>query len=59
MMIEVTVMEKAMQSSVFAVLKGLLEKAFRGTVSTEMTQLVENYIDDACDKMKRIIEALN
>lgn len=58
-MIEVAVMEKAIQSGVYTALRGLLEKAFRGAVSEEMKQLVEQYIVDANDKMKRIIDALN
>ena len=58
-MIEVAVMEKAIHSGVYTVLKGLLEKAFRGAVSEDMKQLVEKYILDASDKMKRIIDALN
>ena len=52
-------MEKAIHSGVYTVLKGLLEKAFRGAVSEDMKQLVEKYILDASDKMKRIIDALN
>ena len=51
-------MEKAIRSHHFITLKGLLDKAYRGNVSEELQQVVEYYIKDACEKMKRIIDAL-
>ena len=51
-------MEKAIHSHHFITLKGLLDKAYRGDVSEELQQVVEYYIKDACEKMKRIIDVL-
>lgn len=52
-------MEKAIKSTSFAVLKELLEKAYRGVLTEEMSEYLIKYSEDACDKMKRIIDALN
>ena len=59
MLIEVSVMEKALPSPMFSNLRTLLEKAFRGVITEETKVVVDKYVSEAYEKMKRIIEPLN
>lgn len=59
LLIETSVLEKAIQSTLFLTLHTLLDKAYRGEVSDEMEELVEKYKLEAYEQMKRIITALN
>lgn len=43
----------------FSNLRTLLEKAFRGVITEETKVVVDKYVSEAYEKMKRIIEPLN
>lgn len=58
LLIEVSVMEKALPSPMFSTLRTLLEKGFRGVITEETRTVVDKYVKEAYEKMKRIIEPL-
>lgn len=52
-------MERALPSPLFSTLRNLLEKGYRGVITKETQEVVDKYVNDAYEKMKRIIEPLN
>ena len=58
-MIEISVMEKAISLPVFETLHTLLEKGYEGVLTEETKAVVEKYVNEAYEKMKRIIDPLN
>ena len=59
LLVETSVLEKAIPSTLFTTMYTLLDKAYKGEVSDEMQELVEKYKLEAYEQMKRIIIALN
>lgn len=58
-MLELTILEKALPSEHYAHLKVLLSKAYSKDVSPEYEAVMQKYITEGCEKMKRIIYTLN
>lgn len=52
-------MEKAISLPVFETLHTLLEKGYEGVLTEETKAVVEKYVNEAYEKMKRIIDPLN
>ena len=59
LLLEVRILEKAMPSEHYEVLRTLLLKAFGSSASEESLAVVDTYVEEGCAKMKRIINTLN
>ena len=56
---EITILEKALPSEHYHSLKVLLSKAYSKDVSPECMAVVEKYVAEGSEKLKRIIDTLN
>ena len=59
MMVELRVLEQAIASEHFSALKTLLMKAFGNKESPECMAVVDNYVKEGSERLKKILVTLN